>query len=307
MRAAVVDLGTNSFLLLVGERDQQGQLTIIEEALFEPRLGQGLDRTGAISAEAEARATEAVLQIGNRCRELGAEIHAVGTEVFRRAKNGSTVAETLAGVLGASITILSGEEEARYAHLGSAWQLYPVGYPYLHVDIGGGSTEITSGLAGSLPKVSSLPYGCVLLQERYLHTDPPTPGEMLRLLGKIAREFGGAKRLVESPTWPLVAGGGTATYLAAVHLGLTDYDPKRIHGLVLSEHILWELVLRLAELPLDSRRALPGLTASRAEVIVAGGLVLLSVMSILERDQVIVSAQGLRMGVLLECLAPRGE
>ncbi len=172
------------------------------------------------------------------------------------------------------------------------------------VDVGGGSTEIIIESAGDMADIFSLPLGCVHLSERYLTTDPPTIGQLASLQSHIEHTLD-AEALPAS-AGSLIGVGGTATTFVAMEQEMTTYDHARVHRATLPTASLDAILQRCIALPLIERKSLPGLHPRRADLIIAGGMVLNAVAARLGLRELAVSDRGLRWGVVLELLDEAG-
>lgn len=337
-RFAVIDVGTNSVLLLVAEKREDGSFVAVEEDIALTRLGAGVDRTGRLEGAAMTATLDAAERFARKATELGAEsIVATATSAARDAENGPAFLQAFAERTGVAAEILSGEEEARLA-FASAWRDFGDG-PLAVIDIGGGSTELIYG-EGDRPEFwTSLQLGCVRLTERHLAGDPPAPAELAALRseldgmwGELVRDWGwaparagdgvgggaGFETVAEAgkgagvragpEEGPAVGPGalgtrlvgiaGTVTSLCALAHGIEDC--RQVHGATLRLNALRTLTERLASLPLAKRKKLPGLPEKRADVIVAGAVILSSAMERLGFDELTASDRGIRWGLLYE-------
>ena len=165
-------------------------------------------------------------------------------------------------------------------------------------DIGGGSTELILGDADGVGRYKSLDIGAVRLFERFLHSDPPAASELDQ-----ARQFASDAfaAFAQPDTPPLIAGiGGTALNIAAVTQGRAQPDPDAVHGASLSAAEVAAALSRFSSVPLAERRTIPGLEPKRADVIVAGALILDILLTYFHADQFLLSARGLRYGLLAD-------
>lgn len=269
---AAVDCGTNSVRLLVCRRSG-GRLIEIDRRLHLTRLGQGVDATGRFHPDALARTLAAMADFGAELDELGVRHRrVVATSAARDAANST---EFFAGArvrLGVEAEVIPGEEEARLSYAGALSALPEVARPVLVMDIGGGSTELVPGSDVGPMRAVSLDIGSVRLRERFLHSDPPAPGEIGAardqvdaLLDSCGIDFASVA------SW--VGVGGTVTSLSALAQGLPSYDRALVHGSVLSRADLAALTGRLLELPVAQVATLPTMVPGRADVICAGALI----------------------------------
>jgi exopolyphosphatase/guanosine-5'-triphosphate,3'-diphosphate pyrophosphatase len=307
-RVAAVDIGTNTVLLLVAERRADGEIVALEERAEITRLGKGVDRTHRLDEQAVERTLAVLDDYRVRAQELGATtIAAVATSASRDAENGAEFRERAARTLGGAIDVISGPREAALTFAGALGGLgLDATSSAAVIDVGGGSTEIAVGrVDGSCIDWShSFDVGSVRLTERCVRGDPPTAGE-LRDLEREARASFSSREVPPCPDGLAVAIAGTATTYAAIDQGLVRYADAPPHGHRMSVDRLRAWVERLAALPLAERREVVGLDPRRADVIVAGGIVLLAAAASLSAETLCVSDRGVRWGLALELLRAR--
>jgi exopolyphosphatase / guanosine-5'-triphosphate,3'-diphosphate pyrophosphatase len=300
-RVAVVDIGTNSTRLLVAEPDADGGLRELARESIVTRLGEGVDATGRLGEEPQARVFRVLDEYRRIMDAENAEVQTVVmTSAVRDAANGAEFADAVRERYGLEGRTLSGDEEARLSFLG-ATSSRRGDAPLLVIDIGGGSTELVEGVHGDVEFHVSTQVGVVRHTERFLDSDPPRPGE-LRELANAARETieAAVPAYVRARVQAAVAVAGTATQLAAVDLELARYDRRRIEGHRLPRETLEALRDRLAAVPLAERREITGLDPARAPTIVAGVTILLEVVGAFGLDGVEVSERDILWGVALD-------
>ncbi|HVV85359.1 MAG TPA: hypothetical protein VHE35_19990 [Kofleriaceae bacterium] len=299
MRTAVIDIGSNTLLLLVAERAPGGELRAVVDLCRFGRLGQGLDATGRLHPDAIARSLDI-------CREYRAALDANGvgrvaviaTEAVRKAANGADFTAPAQAILGAPIDVIPGEREAHLAFTAQVRSLPALrGRRFAVADVGGASTEVIVADGSRVESEVSVPIGAVRLTERHLRHDPATAEERAALAADIDAALA---PLALPADLPLVASAGTATTLAAVELGLTRYDPDRVHGLALAPARVAELADTLARATAAERRAMPGIEPQRVDVIAAGAAIFARLVVRLRAPQVIVSDRGIRWGLAYE-------
>jgi exopolyphosphatase/guanosine-5'-triphosphate,3'-diphosphate pyrophosphatase len=297
-RIAVVDIGTNSTRLLVAEVDG-GDLTELQRESIVTRLGEGVDATGRLGDEPQARVFAALDSFAPGIE--GAAVRtAVMTSAVRDAANGAEFAAAVRDRYGLEAATLSGDEEARLTSLG-ATATRSGDETVVVIDIGGGSTELVVGTGSALEFHVSTQVGVVRHGERHLHTDPPTAEELAALAEDARGVFEAAvpREVRELPAVG-VGVGGTATQLASVDLGLAEHDRDRVEGHAVSRERLEELRDRLAALPLDERREVRGLDPARAPTIVAGAVILREVLGAFALDGFEASERDILWGVALD-------
>lgn len=298
MKLASFDVGTNTVLMLVVESRGDGKLTAILERSRITRLGKGVDRTGKLDQETARLTLDTITEFAQAARAAGAEkIIAAATSALRDAGDGADFIRCVKEKANVDLKVIPGREEAELArlavkrslNLGSDLRL-------LIADIGGGSTELIRSEPGRDLASVSLQLGSVRLTERIIQHDPPSKEEIEKLTATIDEEL-------EKPGWSfrpdvLVGIAGTVTTIAAVALGMRDYDASRVQGHVLRRDEVSAIVKRFGEATLAERKKIPGLLEARADVIFAGSLILERVMKHFDVGHVIVSDQGVRWGLV---------
>lgn len=295
MRLASVDIGTNSVLLLVSEH--RGQTAVAERCTI-TRLGQGVDGAGALDEEAIERTLAALREFAAEMDALGAGRRAaVGTSALRDAANAAALLEPAAQILGCPVEVIDGEREAALVLEGVRGGLSALPERLILFDVGGGSTELVCSAGAEVEGLVSIDIGAVRLTERHLRSDPPLPHEVAAL----ERTVDDALRSL--PRWrsdAVVGIAGTVTTLATVKLALGDYDTERVNGSSLSAVEVQGMANQFAGLPLAERRLLVGLEPARADVILAGTLIVNALLARLGAGELIVCDRGVRWGLLRE-------
>jgi exopolyphosphatase/guanosine-5'-triphosphate,3'-diphosphate pyrophosphatase len=298
MNLATIDIGTNTTLLLVAAVDGP-TVEVLEERAEITRLGRGIGKGGALDPDAIARTLTALRDYAAVARRHGARIAAVGTEGLRRAANAAAFLAPAAEILGTPVEVIDGEREAALT-----FRAVVASFPDLRggelavVDIGGGSTEIVLASAGEVGFRTSLPLGSVRLTEALVHHDPPTGPEQAALAGAVDTAIRAVPFLSRPAT--LVGVAGTVTSLAAMALELATYDPARVHGYRLSRADLGRQIARLGAAPQAERERMVGLDPRRADVILAGAVILDRIAAAAGVGDVLVSDRGIRWGLLHE-------
>ena len=297
MRVAAVDCGTNSVRLLVTDLDGDRKSDVHREMRV-VRLGQGVDRTGALAPEALERTRVALVDYAATCRQLGAErVRMVATSATRDARNRDEFRAMVQDVLGVAPEVVSGNEEAALSFDGATRGLDPADGPFLVMDIGGGSTELVLGTA-SPEAALSVDVGCVRLTERHLVDDPPTPAQVAAAEADVdaAVARGGAAVPVERAR-TAVGLAGSVTTVAAIALSLQAYDADRIHLSRITADDVAEVSSRLLAMTRKQRAALPVMHPGRVDVIGAGALVLATLVDRFALADVVVSEADILDGI----------
>lgn len=308
MRAAAIDIGTNSARLLVGEiEDPHGELITLDRRMTITRLGQGVDQSRELAPDAIARTIDALRGYRTVIDAIGGvtAIRATATSAARDATNRDDFFGPATDVLGVTPELLSGVEEARASFLGATTGLSDVAPgPYLVVDIGGGSTEFVVGTTEPEGLIS-VDIGCVRLTEAWLHSDPPTPEELSQAvhvvrehLTDVAREVPGVRTATT-----LVGVAGTVSTMAMIEQGLAEYDRDRVHHFRLTKAAAEDVFRTLATEAIEDRRHNPGLEPGRVDVIVGGAVILVSILRAFGFAEVLTSEADILDGLVRELAA----
>jgi exopolyphosphatase/guanosine-5'-triphosphate,3'-diphosphate pyrophosphatase len=277
-RVAAIDCGTNSIRLLVADVETGPggrRLVDVERRMEIVRLGQGVDATGRISADAMERTLATARFYGALCEQHGVErVRFVATSATRDATNQDDFADGVQRVIGVEPEIVTGEEEARLSFVGATRGLrerHPG--PFLVVDIGGGSTEVVLG-SDDVEAALSVDVGCVRLTERHALADPPTTAQVMAARADVDAALDRVAHLVPLDRTRTVVGlAGSVTTVTAHAMRLPEYEAARIHGAVLAVDAVRTACDGLLHLSKDGRAALPYLHPGRVDVIGAGALV----------------------------------
>ena len=302
MRVGVLDIGSNSVLLLVGERAGAGWRIVTDQTRI-TRLGEGFGTARLLQPEAIERTLRAVDEYLAQCRALRVErVVAVATAVVREAVNPDAILQPLRERLpdDAVLRVLSEADEARLSYLSVALdETLGVGAAQLAVlDIGGGSVEVALGQGAQVQAWRSFPVGAGRVREAYMPSDPPSPREVLAATRALDEAFAPMRELPQPDR--VVSIGGTGVNLATLALGLTAFDPAQVHGVWFGDETPAALLERLLRLSDAERRALPGIEPDRAPLLHVGALILERALFALRREEVQISTRGLRYGILYE-------
>ena len=219
----------------------------------------------------------------------------VGTQVFRAAANSNQIIRQIKTKTGLSVEILSETEEASYGYKGvlTGMRLEET----MVIDVGGGSVELIQGGQNREITVTSIPKGAVSLTEKYFSHDPPDPSELRALKADFESAIGESwLKLLQAPL-PWVCIGGTATTVASCLLGLNTYDARKLENFYLSRDDLTVLIRHFLEMNLSDRRAYIQIDPKRADIIIAGSLVIESLMELGRKERCLISDRGLRYGI----------
>jgi exopolyphosphatase/guanosine-5'-triphosphate,3'-diphosphate pyrophosphatase len=305
MRIGAIDIGSNSTRLLLADVEA-GAISEISRQSIVTRLGDGVDKSGALNDAAIERVMDALEEYAGEMVLAGCDrIGGVATSAVREASNGADFADQVGSRHGIPIDVIGGDREAQLTFLGASTgdALNGDGRSMV-VDIGGGSTEFIVGEGGELLFHTSTKLGAVRQSERWLHGDPPTLDELKALLDEAQTII---REAVPDEYRRDIANGigvaGTPTVLAAVDQALEPFDPWKVHGYPITLDAAERLLGTLASIPLEQRRNVPGLHPDRAPTIVAGAAILLSTLKAFGLDEVVVSEHDILYGIALTLAA----
>ena len=295
----MIDVGTNSVKFVIAERAENGSWSTVVDRAELTRLGEGLDDGGELRPEPIERTVEVVAAMVEEAREAGvAEIAAVGTAGLRIASNSATFLDGVRERTGVDVEVISGEEESRLAYLAVTSALDLGDNTLVVFDSGGGSSQFTFGRGDRVDERFSVNVGAVGFTERFGLDGVVDEQTLGAARDAIAADL---DRLDGRPEPDIVVGmGGAVTNLAAVKHQLATYDPSVIQGATLEAAEVDRQIELYRTRTADERREIVGLQPKRAEVILAGALIVHTVLAELGRDRLTVSDRGLRHGVLAE-------
>ena len=293
---AVIDIGTNSIKMHVASVSD-GHTTVLGDFTEVMRLGEGLHETGELGAEAIARNVDAVAAFQARASELGAAtIVAAGTMALRSAANTQVFTDAVRERCGLEVEVVPGEEEARLSYLAVLSSLGVRKGRVAVFDTGGGSTEFIFGKGEEIVERFSLDVGSRRPTEEFCKSDPVTDGELAAMVAHLEGEFGRLEAGVDA----LVGMGGTVTSMGAVHHKMKVYDPDVIQGSTLALAEVERQLEMFRARTIDERRETVGLMPKRADVILAGAAIVMTVMRKLGATELTISDRGLRHGLFYD-------
>jgi exopolyphosphatase / guanosine-5'-triphosphate,3'-diphosphate pyrophosphatase len=297
-KIGIIDLGSNTTRLIVMAYKPGRCFRLVDEVSETVRLAEGVGDSHTLQAEPIRRAVEALSMFERFCRNTGVEqIIAVGTSAIREARNQADFWKALRAATGLDLVIISAEEEAYYGYLGSINALsLRDGFVF---DTGGGSTQVAAVRDRRLLRSFSAQAGVLRFTERFVKSDPISKGDLRSL-----RE--GAKKVFSGLDWvkagadgemELAGMGGTVRTLARIDQKQRAYPLDRVHGYVLAKETIAAMVDELARRSHREREAIPGLKSDRADVTLAGAVIIDQLMERGGFSRLTVSGQGVREGL----------
>ncbi len=298
-RYAAIDIGTNTILLLIVEETPEGLPRPIVDLETTTRLGEGLVKSREINPRAMQRTIEAIERYLSLCRCEGTtEVVAVGTGALRKARNRSEFLHRVRIQCKLNVEIISGQEEARLSHLAVAMDRKWFPGPIMVIDIGGGTTEWIYGKVSGEVTVLSMDIGALTITEQFVTSDPVKEEEYRAMASHVKKAMTEIPTPKEHP--PLVGIGGTITTLLSIKRGLKEFAPSHIHHGLLKLRDIEGQIERFKILPLEKRKLIAGLPPERADIIMAGAMILFHSLMRIGSDRIWVSCHGLRYGILFD-------
>ena len=303
MIKASIDIGTNTVLLLVAEVND-GDLRVLRQEQRIPRLGQGVDHSGQLTKAAMQRVIVALKEYKQILNSEFSTIPAprlTATSAVRDAQNKQDFADLIREETGLELEIVSGQKEAQLTFVGAKSVIagQPNGQDVV-IDIGGGSTEIAAGMGSQLTDRYSYDMGCVRFTERFIPDDPPS-GDQLQKCRKAIQQMLNSYRFEFDAGSQLVGVAGTVTSLAYIDCNMDEYDDSRIANHIMSAKTVASHIKELSQQTTSQlEEQYPAVMKGRADIFLAGLLILHEFMSLYGFDQLITSTGGIRHGAILE-------
>lgn len=296
MKLASLDLGSNTFLCLVSEVENQKITKIYSDEVIMVRLGQGLSASKKFHPDALVRAKTALTQFKKTLdREKPEAILAMATSAARDAENQDELFK-ICSELNIPLEIIPGEKEAEITYRGAISGMSSAN-ARLVLDIGGGSTEFIFGEDQKIIFGQSLDIGCVRLTEKFISMQPTPQSEITALQNFITLQIQQIVKLAAQKPKEILAVAGTPTTIAQVEIGY--FDATKIDGYELTQHGLLNWLEKLAVMSV-SEKIKAGFPEGRADVIIVGIITLLETLKAFNLDKLTVSTRGVRYGVALE-------
>jgi len=307
-RRAVIDIGTNSIKLLVGDV-AHGLVRPVDERSEQTRLGAGFYDTHVLQAVTIARTASAVARFVAIARDFDTTaIRVIATSAARDAKNPQDLTEAVRRACGQRVEIISGDQEAEWVYRGVTTDERFHDQPLLILDVGGGSTEFVLGDHDRHTFRQSFHLGGVRLLEKLRPHDPPAIQDLADCRNWLQRflehhvdpSLGPVLQAADRERRLLVGTGGTTAILARMEKRLAHFTREHIDGTRLSRQAVLDRMVHLWSLPVSERRKIPGLPPNRADVILMGAAIFEAVLQHFHFDTLHVSTRGLRFGALLD-------
>jgi exopolyphosphatase/guanosine-5'-triphosphate,3'-diphosphate pyrophosphatase len=301
MRICSVDIGTNSFILLIADLID-GKISPIHQEFSIPRLGEDIVTNKLIKLDAIERSVTVLEKFREIISSFAVEkVIPIATAVLRDAKNSEAVRTQLSSALGYEIKVITGEEEAYYSFLGVISNSSQNQDKFTTIDIGGGSTEIITGSGSGITNSISLPIGAAKIRDLFFE-DNIYSDEKIQKAKEYINQFIESMNNSEIEIDKIVGVGGTITTLAFIKSGLDNYEPEIIDKLDLDLDSIKVIFEQLSKLTPEEIVNKYKIHPKRADILLPGQLILISIMTKLGIESIRVSSRGLRFGVIQDYL-----
>ncbi|MCB0712388.1 MAG: hypothetical protein KDD67_08680 [Ignavibacteriae bacterium] len=304
MIRGVIDLGTNTVLMVVGKVEPNGEITVLGDYHNVGRLGKGVDSTGLILPETFQRIGSILQQYHKIGREehRAEQIVGFGTSALRDASNRSRFIAAMKEESGVDLHLLSGDDEARLTWSGALFGLPVAPREIAVIDIGGGSTEVAWGRDRNFSNGVSVDTGAVRVTERFFREElPPSSLSVTEARDHCRTLF--AENISLPMGTEVVGVAGTVTTLGAIYSGVEQFDAEAINGTKLPRSWIDKMTVELLGLSIEELQNIPQVASGREDIISGGALVLSTFMEVFGLEEIAVSTRGLRYGLLEESFA----
>lgn len=301
---ASIDFGTNTARLLIAGRSPAGIIPVrVEREVV--RLGGGFTDERGLSAEAQERGLACLHRFSDIISEYGViNVQASATSAVRDAVNGTEFVDKVFLETGIKLVVIDGDAEARLTLKGVLAGLDSDSDTLAVLDVGGGSTEFTVSSHGNPVFIKSMPIGVVRLTEGF-----PASIEMTERVRTVIDQLEcdlSSAGIIFAGDCELVGTAGTATTIAAIKLEMDDYDYRKVNNFTVSRGDIAEIFQRLSQISPQERLAIKGVEKGREDLIIAGLVIITSVMDRFGFTRLKVSDFGLLEGLALSVAEPGG-
>ncbi len=298
----IIEIGTNTTKSLRAQYND-GTWQNIEDSIYASRLGENLSVTGILSKDVIKRNLDIIKSILlEYSNESGVITHIIATESVRKAANAEEFIRQVYDCCNIKIEVLTGEEEAMLAYRGATYHSLSDDRLTEVVDIGGGSTELTIGFGDKIVSTQSLPIGAVKLTEFCIHHDPPSTCDiemMQSIINDRIKMIAPGNSMIK-----LIGVGGTITTLAALNSAGKQDTVADVEQIILLLQDVQKMINLISPMNLKEKKALPNMPEGRADIILAGAVLLEMLMQKLRQSELIVSVRGVRHGYLFTYIKP---
>jgi exopolyphosphatase/guanosine-5'-triphosphate,3'-diphosphate pyrophosphatase len=306
LRIAAIDIGTNSIHMVIAEATHADTFSLLDREREVVQIGRGSFASGRLRRDAMQRTADALARFVQLARRHAVDrILCTATAAVREARNGGDFLKLARHAAGVAPRVIPSEEEGRLIHLAVQAALKLPERPALIVDIGGGSMQLVHVNGAQLLKVIGVPLGALRLTETQIEHDPPTDEELEELRRVARKQLRKALDELGGPAPEVIYGSSGSIHALAelAHVEQHGRELPQLNGHVLELDALANLARRLERMSDEQRSALPGIDEARAEILVAGAIVLEQVLRLTDAKSITLSDYGVREGLVTDWLA----
>lgn len=306
MKYAAIEIGTNSTKMIIVHKDTPNSCSVLRKCNTVNRLSRNMFENYMLQQEALKSTMNIIHKYIKDIEANKAELVSIfSTSVLRDADNKSLLIGEVKKHYGCDIDVISGKQEAYYAYKAASRLMEPKHEKSIVVDIGGGSTEIIFGDKKNIDHKISLDIGAVRLTQLHCKSDPVTDEQIRQVAGSIR------EKLKELPSMAhknaiLIGTGGTIKTVATIFSNLDYRNEKKIHGLIVPSSAVNDILHKLVNMNIKARKTVKGLNPKRADVIIAGLLILQEILEKLKAGQIVISSAGVLEGFMEHYISLHG-
>lgn len=288
MKIASMDIGTNSIRLMNGIMEN-GKIRVVDKFVIITRIGEGVNETGLLSDEGMNRSVDALFEHKKNADAFGAEeIYVMATSAVRDAANREVFLRRVKDEVGLEIEVISGDLEAEIGFQGVL--LGSEEKDLLVIDIGGGSTELILGDQSGIKYAKSSDVGVVRMTGKHIESDPIKEDEYMEMVSDVEEILADALSSLKNASYKKFIGiGGTASTFITMKKEMAVFNRDIVHNSSITLEEISTMVAKLKGMTLEEKKKIVGLEEKRADVILAGGVILETAMRVLSIPKMVVS------------------
>lgn len=307
MKIAIFDIGTNSIHMKIVQLYPDLSFEVLDHKKDMTRIGDGSFKSRKLSRQAIKRALKTIERFSKISKlERVRRTVAVATSAVRDAKNGPEFVKAVYKKTGIRVRVISGREEGRLIFLGASSGVARPKEKRMVIDIGGGSAEFVLGDRRRIDMDESLPLGVARLKDRFLKKNPPSKDNLRNLEESIEEKIADVLKMANGKKFSLAGTGGTLINLASMVYEIRESRALRLRGYFeLRKKELAKLHRKLVHMSIKRIRKIPGLDKKRADLIIAGSVLVMMLLKQFKKDRIFISDKGIREGLILDLIVKK--
>lgn len=303
-RLAGIDIGSNSIRLIVAEvNEDRSNYRVLDDHKETTRLAHGLSENSKLSPEAMSHSLNALRRMkalidGHKVEH----VEVIATSAVREASNGQEFIQLVNAHLGLNVEVISPEEEGRLSYLSAHRRFDLSDQQVLILDLGGGSGELVFAANGVVEEIHSMPIGAVRMTEACIENDPPRRSDIKAVRKRLKKLLSETMPVAAFHPHFMIGAGGTFTALANISMRMRNLERREVGGYEMTRSEVRHVLDHLSFLPLAARRSVAGLNPDRADIIIAGIVVIERIMKWMQVNRLVIHDQGVRDGLMLQMI-----